>query len=106
MSDELADFWVHTVAVRTYRGAGALGAIYDPPVDLLCFVDDKRRLVRSGQGAEVVSETTVIAPTGTTNLTPESVVTLPSGREATVITVAVRDSGDLDLPDHVEAALT
>jgi hypothetical protein len=106
MSTDLAGFWVHTITVKTYLGSGTLGAVYAPPVEVACFVDDKRSLVRDGQGAEIISETTVYAPVGAHALTPESLVTLPSAREATVITVAARQSGDLALPDHIEAALT
>jgi len=106
MSDDLADFWVHTVTVQTLTGSGGMGDTYAEPVDLLCFVDDKRKLVRSSSGEQVISETTIYAPAGTLSLTEESLVTLPSGRVATVITTAARDSGGLDLPDHVEAACT
>lgn len=105
-TDELADFWVHEVAVETFRGSGGMGDVYDPPALLTCFVDDKERLVRSSDATEVVSSTTVYAPAGTTSLTVGSKVTLPSGRVAVVLQVGVRDSGALELPDHVEAALT
>ena len=105
MSIDLTDFWMHTVSVVTLTGSGGMGDAYAPSVDLACFIDDKRRLVRSASGAEVVSETTVYAPAGTVIL-EGSLVTLPSGRVATVLTVAMRDSGPLALPDHVEANLT
>lgn len=104
--DDLADFYVHTVTVQTLTGSGGMGDTYTDPAPLACFVDDKRRLVRSGSGEEVVSETTVYAPAGTTVLTAESLVTLPSGRVATVIALSILDSGTMDLPDHVEANLT
>lgn len=105
-ADELDEFWVHTITVKTRTGGGSLGPTYTPPAAVTCFVEDKRRLVRNADGAQVVSETTIYAPTGTTALAPESLVTLPSGRVATVITSAVLHGGDLDLPDHVHAALT
>ena len=104
MSD-LTDFWAHTVSVVTVAGSGGMGDIYAAPVTLDCFIDDKRKLVRAAGGAEVVSETTIYAPAGTTIL-EGSLVTLPGGRVATVLTVAVRSSGILELPDHVEASLT
>ena len=103
--DDFDSFWVHAVTVQAFTGTGGMGNTYAAPAPLLCFVDDKRKLVRSPSGAEVISETTIYAPAGT--VLPEgSLVTLPSGRVATVITTAARDSGVLDLPDHVEAALT
>lgn len=105
MSD-LDDFYVHTVTVRTLTGTGGMGNVYATPFPLACFVDDVVRLVRGPDAAEVVSSSTVYAPAGTTTLTPGSLVTLPSGREATVITSANRTSGALELPDHVEAACT
>lgn len=103
---ELADFWVHTVTVRTVTGTGGMGTTYAAPAPVPCFVEEKRRLVRAPDGAQVVSEATVYAPAGTTALSPGSLVALPSGRTATVITSSVLDGGDLDLPDHVAAALT
>ena len=103
---ELAAFWVHAVTVETFLGSGGMGDVYAPPAPLACFVDDKRTLVRSAGGEEVISETTLFAPAGVLFLTEDSRVTLPSGRVAYVITIAARDSGDLALPDHVEAHLT
>jgi hypothetical protein len=106
MIGDLDPFWVHTVTVTTLTGTGGMGDVYAAPAVLVCFVDDKVRLVRGPDAREVVSSSTVYAPAGTTSLTPGSLVDLPSGRRATIITTAVRDSGGLDLPDHVEAALT
>jgi hypothetical protein len=105
-ADDLEEFYVHTVDVETFEGGGSWGESYTPHPGLRCFIDDSRRLVRDGQGAEVVSETTITAPPEYAPLfTPGSRVILPH-RAASVITVAVAESGGLDLPDHVEAALT
>ncbi len=111
---ELAEFMVHTVTVQPMLGAGGMGAIRGAPMTLSpgadggVFVDDRRRLVRALDGTEVVSETTVhdVNLDHAALFTPGSLVTLPSGRVATVIVIAVHDSGDLDLPDHLEVALT
>lgn len=105
---ELDDFMVHTVIVRTLTGSGGMGQTFADPVDVVCFVDDQRRLVRDTHGAEIVSESTVldVDTAHAATWAPGSLVTLPSGREATVITCAVRTSGDLDLPDHLEVSLT
>jgi len=111
--DDLADFYVHTVTVQTLTGTGAYGDVFaapvtlDPATDTGVFVDDKRKLVRSSSGAEVISETTIYGrPNLIAVLLEGSLVALPSGRVATVITTGARDSGGLDLPDHVEAACT
>jgi len=112
MADDREDFYVHTISVQTLTGTGGMGdtyaapAILDPATDTGVFVDDKRKLVRTGD-AEVISETTIYGrPALATILLEGSLVTLPSGRVATVITIGARDSGALDLPDHVEAACT
>lgn len=106
-ADELDDFYVHTVTVRTAAGTGGMGQNFAAPVDVACFVDDAVRLVRALDAAQVVSSSTLYAgPEHAAHFTPGSEVDLPSGRTTTVITAAYRDGGPLDLPDHVEAALT
>jgi hypothetical protein len=112
MSSELDEFMVHAVTVRTRLGAGGMGtswaapATFTPPTGV--FVDDKRRLVRGADAAQVVSEATLfdVDVDRASAYTPGTEVTLPSGRVATVITVAARTSGPLELPDHVEVTLT
>lgn len=107
-TDDLADFWVHTVTIARFLGRGPAGDTYDPPTPLVGFVDDTRKLVRDPGGSEVVSSTTVMAP-ATTELVPVgSKVTLPAtfgARTAKVVAANVHDSGDLDLPDHLELNL-
>ncbi|KMM44862.1 hypothetical protein CWIS_13590 [Cellulomonas sp. A375-1] len=101
----LEDFFVHTVTVESLTGSGGEGDVFAAPATVPCFVEDKRQLVRGPDGREVIAETTVYAPAGTTSLTPGSRVTLPS-RSATVITSAALDGGALGLPAHVVATLT
>jgi len=101
----LEDFFVHTISVEQLIGSGGEGDVYASAVDVRCFVEDTRRLVRGPDGREVVSETTVYAPAGTTALAPGARVTLPT-RAATVITCADLDGGPLALPSHVVANLT
>jgi hypothetical protein len=110
---ELDEFYVHTISVQTLIGSGAYGDVFADPVTLSpdtdtgVFVDDKRRLVRSASGEETVSETTLFGrPALAAVIVAESLVTLPSGRVATVITTSALDSGAMDLPDHFEANLT
>jgi len=95
----------HTVIIRPFLGEGPFGPSYGDPVQARAWVDERRRLVRDPEGAEVVSEATVYLPPGTA-CPVGSLVTLPSGREAEALAVAVRDGGGLPTPDHVEVALT
>lgn len=106
MDDELDEFWVHEIEVQTYQGPGPFGDEYGPPVVVPCFADHKRQLVRDSNGREVTSEATIIGPAEDgERFKPGSLVDL-GGRERTVISLAVRASGPLDLPDHFEAATT
>lgn len=79
------------VTVRT-QTEGAYGGVIADPVATFCQLDAERRLVRSGSGDEVVSETTLrLSPDldGTLDLealfTPESLVVV-RGRESRVVT--------------------
>ncbi|HEY9409328.1 MAG TPA: hypothetical protein VIQ30_22655 [Pseudonocardia sp.] len=104
---ELAEFWVHTVTVEPYMGVGGSGPIYGPPTDVACFVEHTRRVVRSGDAREVVSEAQVFtSPDRAALFPPDSRVALDDGRPATVIVAAVHTSGALDLPDHLAVATT
>jgi hypothetical protein len=50
----------HTITVRPYLGTGSYGDAYgDPVIVRRTYVEDRRRLVRSTTGEEVISETTV-----------------------------------------------
>lgn len=105
---ELSDLMVHEVSVRTLTGVGGMGHVFAAPVTLLAYVDDSRRLVRNADAREVVSGSTLydVDVTRSGVYAPGSRVQLPSGREATVLMVAVRTAGALGLPEHIEAALT
>lgn len=103
MSDDLDEFFVHTVSVEARTGVGATGPVYASAQSLACFVEPKRRQVLDAAGATVVSETTLYAPTGTV-IAAEDRVTV-DGDVTTVITVSDLTSGALELPDHVEVAL-
>lgn len=107
MSD-LADFMVHPVEVRTRTGTGSLGDTYADGVDVTVWVDEKRRLVRAADASEVISEATLhdADVTHAGLYADGSLITLPSGRVATTITTRVLTSGALQLPDHIEVAVT
>lgn len=104
--DELSEFWVHETTVRTHTGSGPFGEEYADPVRVPCFIDHRRQLVMDGQGRETTSEATIRGPLGQgRRFTPESLTTV-DGRERRVLTLAIRDGRDLDLPDHFEATTT
>lgn len=105
MSD-LEDFYVHTVSVETKAGTGAYGDVYAAPVDVPCWLEPKRRLVRNKDGQEVLSTSFLscdIAHSST--FTPDSKVS-HGGTTAYVIGVNSLTSGALELPDHLEIDLT
>lgn len=96
----------HEVTIEPYVGPDSWSnPQYGFPVTVRCFVDNKRRLVRTPDGQEIVSESTVYAPLDT-DCPPNSRVTLPpDGRIARVIDAKRRDGGGLPTPDHLEIML-
>lgn len=111
--DDLDDFYVHTATVETFTGTDGYGRdqfagiiTLSPASEYGCFVEQKRRMVRDKDGAEVISETSLYAPPAVAPLcTPGSRVII-RGVESRVITASLFDSGDLELPDHTLVALT
>lgn len=103
-------WFVHTVTVETYQGAGAYGDIFNAPVILAppngCWVDNARKVVRNKDGLEVVSEASIATSTANFSLfTTDSKVTI-NGVVSRVIKVNNGDSGSLNLPtDHLEVNL-
>lgn len=93
----------HTAVIEPYEGTGPAGPVYGAAVTVSCFAEDRRRLVRSDTGTEVVSETTLYCPPGTV-APAESRVTV-NGRQTSVIVTRNRDGGGLPTPDHVEVTL-
>ncbi|WP_404285429.1 hypothetical protein [Glutamicibacter arilaitensis] len=105
-ADELEDFYDSLVTVRTFLGSGAWGDEWATHENVRCFLDETRTLVRDGQGAEVISETTLTGPPEYSSIfTPGSEVVLPS-RTANVIKAGVANKGFLGFPAHVEVNLT
>lgn len=90
----------HELQIEPFEGEGPYGAVLGTPYTVRGLVDDERRLVRDEQGAEVVSDTTVILPAGT-RCPAFSRITC-NGRVITVITSFDRSGGGLPTPDHVE----
>jgi hypothetical protein len=101
----VAVFYVHTAIVEKYLGTGAYGDSFAAPATISGFLDDDRKLVVSSTGEQVVSESTFYTyPANAALFTVDSRVTV-NGRETRVIGVKRRDSGPLNLPDHVEVVL-
>lgn len=83
-----------TVTVATRTGGGSYGDTLADPVDLLCLIDETRRMVRDGSGQQVVSEATLTlhprSRVGTSTVDPMEVFTQGSevkinGRESEVL---------------------
>ncbi|MEU6649512.1 hypothetical protein ABZ904_08695 [Streptomyces sp. NPDC046900] len=103
---KLPALWLrHEVTVEPYEGDSANGPLYGAPVAVRCFLDERTRLVRAGDGREVTSGATVYCRLDAVTAPPESRVTLPGGRTTTVIEQVPHDGGGLPTPDHLEVQL-
>lgn len=106
MSTTLPGFMLgHTVTVEPYLGPSSIGPRYGPAVAVQCFLDQQTRTVKDKTGREVTSTSTFYARPGLV-CPAESRVTLPDGRQATVIARLDRSGGGMPTPDHVEVQLT
>ncbi|HVW81303.1 MAG TPA: hypothetical protein VHB69_10245, partial [Mycobacteriales bacterium] len=110
-SDDLAEFRIHRVTVRTYLGKTGSGEIkYADPVTVEGWLSIKRHLVRDANAQQVLSESSFTALDGTTAATfaPLSLVThsqskqadgtwadVTGAKERQVITVQESTGGDL-----------
>lgn len=100
-------YLVHQVTVEPYTGTGAYGDVYDTPRTRACLVDEKRQLARNSDGDEVISEATLyLRRAHVPDFAPGSLVTLPTGRTATVITAADRSDGGLGAWQHLEVTVS
>jgi len=98
-------FWVHTATVETFLGAGPTGDTYAAAVVLKGFLDDGVVLVRTSAGEQLVQKTIWFGPlSDAASFVPESRVTV-DGRASQVSAIRRRDSGSLNLPDHIEVDL-
>lgn len=107
MTDDIDDFYVHTVTVETYQGTNGYGEdTFAAPVTVVGFLDDSRRLVRGADAEQVISESQFYTrPENGALFTAESRVTA-DGSVSRVIRTNVNMSGNLDLPDHAVISLT
>lgn len=94
----------HQLTIEVYEGDGAYGPVYGPATVVRCLLDQKTREVRSSTGEQVVSSSTAICPPDTVG-PPGSRVTLPDGRQTSVIACLDRSAPGLPTPDHVELQL-
>ncbi|MCX5587544.1 hypothetical protein [Streptomyces erythrochromogenes] len=95
----------HEVTIEAYLGDTSTGPSYAAPVTARAYVEEKAKTVRGRDGEEVTASTTVwLLPTQ--ECPPESRVTVPTGRTASVITSSLYDGGGLPTPDHREVTLT
>lgn len=106
MADELADFWVHEVTVTPLTGTGAYGPVYGAPVLVTGFLEEARKLVRDQAGAEVVSEASFRCALAHADALPPGSRVDVGDRQATVIARARHTAPGLDLPEHLEVALS
>ncbi|MER5213701.1 hypothetical protein ABT063_24795 [Streptomyces sp. NPDC002838] len=95
----------HQVTVEPYEGDSAVGPLYGDPVTVRCFLEEETRLVRAPDGREVTSSSTIYCRLDAVTAPPESKVTLPDGRETTVIAQIPHNGGGLPTPDHLEVQL-
>jgi hypothetical protein len=96
---------VHQITVEPYTGNSAYGPLYGPAVAVRCFLDQQTRMVRNPAGDDVTSTSTAYCPLATV-APAKSRVTLPDGRQTTVIAALRRDGGTLPTPNHLELQLT
>jgi hypothetical protein len=93
-------FYPHTVSVRNARPAGGMGTTYDAARLVKSEVKDEQRLVRTTDGSEVVSSSSVTVPI-TQHVPVRSLVTVwpdsARAREAVVLAVSVDENGVDDL---------
>jgi hypothetical protein len=102
----IARLFTQTATVETYLGTGIHGPTYAAAVTVACFVNDGHKLVRDGNGEQVVASTTLYAPLGAVEtFAPQSRVTV-NGRAAQVIAAYRRDSAGPASAYHAHIELT
>lgn len=100
-------FWPHKVTVANDNGPTGMGSGYADPRELVAEVKDQQRLVRTPDGSQAVSSTTVTVPIDSA-VTAGALVTVWAGtvheRTSTVIAVE-RDEDEPPLPSHLILSL-
>lgn len=93
----------YRATVEPYTGSGAHGDTFGVPVEIRCFVEWARRLVRDDDGNEIQTSGTVYAPLDV-HAPAGSRVTI-DGHTTTVIVARPRDGRGLPVPSHLELSL-
>lgn len=100
-------WWPHTVQVADDNGPTGMGGGHATPRTIVAEVKDQQRLVRTADGSQAVSSTTVTVPIDA-GVTASARVTVWAGtvheRSSTVIAVE-RDEDDPPLPSHLILSL-
>lgn len=99
--DELAEFWTAEVHYGDRDPYGNIKTETTSPA----WVEHGERLVRDTTGTEILSTATVIMPAGTPVRSNQNMRLPGEERTRRVVAVGRYLIGDLDLPDHVEAAI-
>ena len=89
----------HTVTIRARTGAGAHGESFADPFTVAAMVQAQTRLVRSPQGEQATSSTTVFLPPGTT--CPDGSLVDIGTRTGVAVQITTADGGGLPTPDHL-----
>jgi hypothetical protein len=102
-------FWYpHTVSIRNAHPAGGMGTKYDAARPVKSEVKDEQRLVRTADGREIVSSSSVTVPIAE-HVPVGSLVTVWPGtsrqREAEVLAVSADDNGVDDLDSFLVLSL-
>lgn len=107
MADELAEWWIHAVQVKTRTGSNGYGNDFAEAESINCYLEDDTKIVTDSRGNEVVSSGRLFAAlTLEPKFTPDSEVIISPTRTARVISVGRNDSGSLGNLDHLEILLT
>lgn len=104
--EDIEEFFVHTAQVETFLGESGYGADqYAAAVSKAGFRDGAQKLIRTSDGQQAVASATWFTdPVDVALYTLDSRVTV-GNVQGQVIAVALMDSGDLDLPDHLAVSL-
>lgn len=107
MTDPLAPFWKLPIVVYRKTSDGASGPIFAAADSTLKGrVKNARKLVRTADGEEVISEAAVSLPFVTPTIPVGSRVTLPDSRTAFVLVEDRHDSGLDFMPNYYSIDLT
>lgn len=102
----MAEFYVHTASVRPYRGMSGSRRNFDAAKTVPCFFEDVRKQITSSSGDVIVSTTTLYCDPAYLGYFPVDSEVTANAAGSTVVQVARHDSGDLDMPDHLEIYLS